>query len=205
MFQHEPAVGAPIQKLLGMDTPPGAEVLASSSAVSRAIQTLAESVHAWASSGPVTLVALLEGGKYFADRLQAQLERSSSAPLARLDLKVSTREGDGRPLLDPTIRGDIESLHGRRVLVADDILDSGMTMALALKCLGGIVSEIKTAVLVQKDNPESNGKDNRPKVDFVGLTFTDTRWFSGAGMDMPGDSRGVARSASLIIAYPPVF
>ncbi len=182
-------------------------MLASSHSVTEAIQTLAAAIGPWLaqpSDQPPVIVVLLEGGRYFADRLSSELH-AASIHFDRVDLKVSTRDGDGRPLPSATITGDIDSLRGRRVLIADDILDSGITLRLTRDRLGEVVGELKSAMLVQKNDPAAIGPDERPAADYVGLTFTDSRWFSGVGMDMPGDPEGAVRNASLIIAYPPVF
>lgn len=208
MMEIEPAVDAPIARLSGIHTPPGAVVLASSRSVAETIQTLAAAIQPWideSPDSPVVLVALLNGGKFYADQLVLQLQKICSADFERNDIKVSTRDGDGRLLSNPEILGDIARLNGRRVLIVDDILDSGTTLRLTFERIGPMVAELKSTVLVQKNSPEPGSDDSRPKADFVGLIFSDTRWFSGAGMDMPGDPEGVARNAPLIIAYPPIF
>ncbi len=210
MMQTDLEIHSPISTLCGIPTPPGAVVLANRKLVEQAIERLASAIGPFVDASPedpVVLVALLEGGRFYADRLQKLLERTCAVRPDRIDIKVSTRDGDGRPLTTPLIVGDLGALQGRRVLIVDDILDSGVTLRLTNDRLRSVAAELKTTVLIQKDEPTLNtsGTDLRPKADFVGLVFSDTRWFSGAGMDMPGDPAGVARHSETIIAYPPLF
>ncbi|MBN8549998.1 MAG: hypothetical protein J0M12_11840 [Deltaproteobacteria bacterium] len=210
MIKLEPPLHAPIARLCGVNTPPEAVVIASSRQIDEVIRSLAVSIQPWIdtqSESPVLLVALLEGGRFYADRLSEALKPICSSPFERMDIKVSTRDGDGRPLESPEIRGDLSLIQGRRVLIVDDILDSGITLRLTKECFDPLVQELRSTVLIQKDPPNASGNADplRPTADYVGLSFIDSRWFSGAGMDMPGDPEGRARNAALVIAYPPVF
>ncbi len=203
----EPSIGTPVARLCGVQTPPGAVVLASTKQINEAIIRLAEEIKPWIDENPgspVVLVGLLRGGKFYADRLESELRSMGCTSFSRMDIKVSTRDTDGNKLRPPSIEGDLRSLEGKRVLLVDDILDSGTTAELMLKELGNLPAEVKFTVLVQKNNPDME-KETRPEMDFVGLRFTDKRWFSGAGMDMPKDDAQRARESTMIIAYPPVF
>lgn len=51
-------------------------------------------------------------------------------------------------LLAPML--DIESIRGRRLLVVDDVVDSGRTLALVLKLLRGFGAEVRSAVIYAK-------------------------------------------------------
>lgn len=206
-MQIEPGIGAAVERLADVAAPPGAVVLASSRLVNETIRALAVSIQPWVDlvpESPVVLVGLLQGGKFYADRLSQELRGLCLADFSRADIKISTRDGDGRALSSPKVVGDLDVLQGRRVLVIDDILDSGATLRIVRERIGGIAADLKTTVLIQKNDPQADHAD-RPVADFVGLTFSDARWFSGAGMDMPGDPEGKARDSALIIAYPPVF
>lgn len=51
-------------------------------------------------------------------------------------------------LLAPML--DIESIRGRRLLVVDDVVDSGRTLALVLQLLRGFGAEVRSAVIYAK-------------------------------------------------------
>ena len=79
------------------------------------------------------------------------------------------------------------SVKGRCVLVVDDILDEGVTLAAvkeSLKRLGA--DEVLTAVFTDK----LNGKNKPIVADFVGLTVPD-RFVFGFGMDAHGAWRNL--------------
>lgn len=71
---------------------------------------------------------------------------------------------------------------GRTVLVVDDILDEGLTLAAVKESLLRLgASEVLTAVFADKEN----GKNKPLTADFVGLTVPD-RFVFGFGMDAGG-------------------
>lgn len=79
-------------------------------------------------------------------------------------------------------------LTGRHVLVIDDILDEGHTLAAILAyCREAGASSVSSAVLVDKRRPRDH--DLRP--DFVGLEIED-RYVFGYGMDYKGYLRNAA-------------
>lgn len=74
------------------------------------------------------------------------------------------------------------SVKGRSVLVVDDILDEGVTLAAVKESLRRMgAEEVLTAVFADK----LNGKDKPIAADFVGLTVPD-RFVFGFGMDAGG-------------------
>ena len=71
---------------------------------------------------------------------------------------------------------------GRTVLVIDDILDEGVTLAAVCDSLTRQgAAEVKMVVFADK----ANGKNKPVKADFVGLTVPD-RFVFGFGMDIQG-------------------
>lgn len=80
------------------------------------------------------------------------------------------------------------SLEGRVVVVIDDILDEGVTLAEILEeCRRLGASEVYSAVLVEKEHDRKNGLE----ADFVGLQVED-RYVFGYGMDYKGYLRNAA-------------
>lgn len=82
------------------------------------------------------------------------------------------------------------SLKGRTVLIVDDILDAGITLAEIKKAfLADGASEVYTAVLIDKirQRPE----EGLQQADFVGLTITD-HFIFGFGLDYKGYLRNTS-------------
>lgn len=79
-------------------------------------------------------------------------------------------------------------LEGRPVLIVDDVLDEGITLAAIVEsCRSNGASEVCTAVLVEKEHGRGNGFH----ADFVGLKAPD-RYLFGCGMDYKSYLRNVA-------------
>jgi hypoxanthine phosphoribosyltransferase len=73
------------------------------------------------------------------------------------------------------------SLEGRTVLIVDDILDAGVTLAAIVKEVKALgAAEVQTAVLVDKHHKRSD--DGLQHADFVGLEVDD-HYIFGYGMD----------------------
>lgn len=130
------------------------------------------------------LLAVMHGGVFAATALARRLDFPCEFDYVHLSRYHDTLEG-GRIVWHVRPKA---ALHGRHVLVIDDILDRGKTlMALqtALDALG--VASLRTAVLVAKDLTVPCA---RPAVDFVGVHVPDDYVF-GCGMDYEGYWRGL--------------
>ena len=80
------------------------------------------------------------------------------------------------------------SLSGREVLIIDDILDEGITLAAIVEyCHEAGAASVSTAVLVDKKHDRKNGIN----ADFVGLE-TEDRYLFGYGMDYKDYLRNAA-------------
>lgn len=85
------------------------------------------------------------------------------------------------------VRRQSTDVKGRSVLVVDDILDEGITLAaIRTQLAADGAKEVLVAVLVDKLHNRKHG----PKADFVGLTVPD-RYVFGYGMDYKGYHRNV--------------
>jgi len=87
---------------------------------------------------------------------------------------------NGRHLLWKVVPG--ENVRGRTVLLLDDILDEGHTLAAVReKCLQAGAERVLIAVLTEKDTEQAKPT----RADFVGLTLPN-RYVFGCGMDIYG-------------------
>ncbi len=154
------------------------DLVASADEVQAAIERLAGEVHGrFAQSYPLVL-AVMGGAVVFAGQLLPRLR----FPLD-FDYVHATRYGDRTRGKSVVWRvGPGERVRGRHVLVLDDILDAGETMAaIRAQLLTSGIASFACAVLVEKTIRRS--KPLRP--DFVGLQVPD-RFVFGCGMDAKG-------------------
>ncbi len=155
-----------------------AECVASADTVQAVINRLADEINvALASDFPLVL-AVMGGAVVFAGQLLPRL----NFPLEFDYLHVTRYRGNTRS-------GEMEwrvlpgkNVAGRSVLVLDDILDEGETLAaIRDKLLHMGAARILSAVLTDKDN----GLAKPVRADFVGLDVPN-RYVFGCGMDAYG-------------------
>jgi len=167
-----------------MEAQEAREILAKSSlvhspeAVQAALQRLAGEIAATLSDKNPLVLCVMTGGLIFSGQLLPKLD----FPL-EFDYLHVTRYGQD------TQGGKLSwrsapwtTVKDRVVLVVDDILDEGLTLAAVCESIRRLgAAEVKTAVFVEKEN----GKQKPIKADFVGLTVPD-RFVFGFGMDVSG-------------------
>jgi hypoxanthine phosphoribosyltransferase len=155
-----------------------AECIASEEDVQAVLDRLANEIaHTLTDEFPLVL-AVMGGAVVFAGQLLPKLK----FPLEFDYLHVTRYRGK-------TYGGEIEwkvlpgqSVAGRHVLVLDDILDEGETLAAVRdKLLDMGAARVWSAVLTNKDN----GLDKPIRADFVGLDVPN-RYVFGCGMDVYG-------------------
>lgn len=155
-----------------------AELIHSAQAVEAAIDQLASQISASLSDSNPIVLCVMGGAVVFAGQLLPKL----NFPLAFDYVQVSRyhNQTQGQQLVWKVTPRD--NVHGRTVLVLDDILDEGHTLAaIKQKCLEQGAERVVIAVLVEK-------KLDHPKpiaADFVGLIVSD-RYVFGCGMDVFG-------------------
>ncbi len=154
------------------------EVLFSAAAIARRINTLATEITA--NMGPdVQLIAVLKGSFVFAADLVRALHDAGMRP--RIDFMTLSSYGEGIASSGQvTITRDIaDEVIGRNVLLIDDILESGRTLAFAKQVLQERGAQmVKICVLLDK-----KGKRIAPlEADFVGFTCPD-KFVVGFGLD----------------------
>ena len=160
-----------------------AEQLCSATTVSEAVSRLAREISAQLQESFPLVLSVMRGSVIFAGQLLPQLR----FPL-EFDYLDVTRYGDA------TRGGQISwkvspgtAVAGRVVLVLDDILDEGTTLAaVRQKLLDSGAFRVYSAVFVDKDI----GREKPVTADFVGLRLPN-RYLFGFGMDVSGAWRNL--------------
>lgn len=153
-------------------------VLFSASEIAERMNRLAEDITRDMGQD-VMLVAVLKGSFVFAADLVRALHRAGMQP--RIDFMTLSSYGEGTQSSGQvTITRDIvDDVRGAKVLLIDDILESGRTLAFAkewLKERGA--AEVKLCVLLDK-----SGKRQTPiDADYVGFVCPD-KFVVGYGLD----------------------
>ncbi len=161
-----------------------ADRLYSPAEVEAAFDSMASAISLVVAERAPLVLAVMTGGLIPAGKLLARL----TFPL-ELDYVHVTRyrgELEGR---DVEWRGyPSASIAGRVVLVVDDILDEGFTLAAVIEhCRGEGASAVFSAVLVDKQHERTR---RVPEADFTGLRVPD-RYVFGSGMDYRGYYRNL--------------
>lgn len=152
--------------------------LYSSGEVAQACDRLAAALKAqFADSNPLAL-CIMKGGLVPAGLLLPRLD----FPL-QLDYIHATRYRDRTSGSDlQWLARSTTSLHGRVVLLLDDIHDEGLTLeAIKRDCVSSGAAQVFSVVLVNK----LHNRKNNTRADFVGLDVED-RYVFGCGMDYKG-------------------
>lgn len=155
-----------------------AELIYPAAEVDAAVQRLAaEITEAVAESEPLVL-CVMSGAAIFAGQLLPCFDFPLEFDYIQATRYRNRLQGDDiHWLVEPK-----ENVHGRTILLLDDILDEGHTLeAVQKKCLDAGAAEILIAVLAEKDT----GCIKPVRADFVGLTVPN-RYVFGCGMDVHG-------------------
>lgn len=161
----------------------GAELIYSEETVAAAVSRVAAEITARLGDSNPLLLCVMSGGVPFAGQLMTQLQ----FPLD-FDYMHVTRYGQ------ETSGGALSwrsapwtPVKGRTVLILDDILDEGLTLAAIVERMKELgATACYTAVATDK----LNGKQKPIKADFVALTVPD-RFVFGYGMDVRGKWRNL--------------
>lgn len=157
-----------------------ADCLCSEREVEAAIDRIAEEINARLRDRNPLLYCVMNGGLVFAGRLLPRLH----FPL-QVDYLHATRYRDQTQggALNWKVRPE-NGPQGRCVLILDDILDEGHTLAAIVDyCKAAGASEVLTAALVDKQHDRKAYPGM--KCDFTGLEVED-RFLFGYGMDYQG-------------------
>jgi len=152
-------------------------------AVSRAVRRVAAEISTMLAAANPLVLSVMSGAVVFTGQLLPLLEFPLDVDYIHL-----TRYGDA------TVGGRIEwkafpaaKIAGRVVLIVDDILDEGHTLAeIRRRVLASGASQCYAAVFADKDI----GKQKPVAADFVGVTLPN-RYVFGFGMDVKGAWRNL--------------
>ncbi len=170
--------------MLPEDVLRGAKLLHSASEVDAALERMAEQITADLSQRHPVVVAVMNGGAFTAVNLCRHFRFVYEFDFVHASRYGRSLEGGA---LEWRVRPRT-NLAGRTVLLVDDVLDKGNTLAALREELRGIgVSELFTAVLVSKRLADESA---RPSVDYTAIE-TDDVYLFGCGMDYAGYWRGL--------------
>jgi hypoxanthine phosphoribosyltransferase len=152
------------------------QIVVTDEEISRRTRELGEEITKFYEGQEVTVVAIINGALFFT----ADLLRHVQLPV-RLDCtRISSYRNETRSLGDPeilyTITLEVESRH---VLIIDDILDTGKTLAKITEMFHKLNPQsLRTCVLLEKQ-----GRREVPfEADFVGFKIPD-KFVVGYGLD----------------------
>lgn len=148
------------------------------------VNHVAREVAAYYQGEPCTVVAVLKGGCVFA----ADLIRKLPMPLSLSFAAASSyRDGTTSGALKLTFLPPEPEIRGRRILLVDDILDTGRTAAaLCEKLLAHGAHEVKTCVLLDKPSRRVVAC----RADFCCFDVADV-FIVGYGLDFAGRYRNL--------------
>ncbi len=162
-----------------------AELLYSQAQVESAIAVIAEQMNRDLASDSVVLLCVMNGGLPFVGQLMLQL----NFPL-RLDYIHATRYNNTQSGGALQWRCEAQcDLRDQTVIIADDILDEGNTLAALIKyCESKGAAKVVSAVLVEKQRVRQHVLAG---ADYTALTVPN-RYVFGYGMDCESLGRNVA-------------
>jgi hypoxanthine phosphoribosyltransferase len=124
----------------------------------------------------ITLIPILKGAMLFCADLMREMPLRMKIGL----MTVSSYPGKSTFTQGSTVLGQqLGDVHGRHIVLLDDILDSGGTLRLVVPLLKEMgPASVKTAVLLRKDRPVAH----ETPVDYVGFEIPD-EFVVGYGLD----------------------
>ena len=168
-----------------MADPPPLELL-SAEAVAACVERMADEIAPQVDDDTVA-VCLLTGGLWFSADLMRALARRGRHPLFDalwLSSYVDERSSTGRVLVRAGLQRPVE---GRKVLLMDDVADSGLSLREAARlAYEAGAATVLSAAFARK--PWPTPRDIEP--DFVGWEAPD-RYLVGYGLDDAGRLRGL--------------
>lgn len=168
------------------DPEPSIEILFSAEQIAARVEKLAEDIVA-GTNDELLVVVILKGSFVFAADLIRALERAGAS--AQVDFITLSSYGAGtRSSGSVTLTHDlVEDVRGRSVLIVDDVLESGRTLAFACETLRSRgATSVRTCLLL--DKPEK--RNVSIEADYVGFAIGD-KFVVGYGLDLAHRYRGL--------------
>ena len=157
-----------------------ADLLVTEADVEAAIRRMAQEITAQLKESDPILLCVMNGGLIFSGQLLTRLVFPLEVDYVHATRYGHETEGGG---LDWIVKPQLE-LKGRTVLLLDDILDEGVTLAaIADYCLRQGAAKVLMAVLVEKLHLRKVTPGMR--ADFTGIEVGD-RFLFGYGLDYKG-------------------
>jgi hypoxanthine phosphoribosyltransferase len=159
--------------------------------VQRRVSEMANDIGRTIDNRRLVCLIVLTGGFYFGADLTRHLAEFADLRIEFIRLRsYSGKESTG----EVEVLGTLPDVDGEHVLVIEDLMDTGLTLAHLDKLLklSGALS-VKYAVLV--DKPVRRRNDFRP--DFIGFHCDADAYLVGYGMDIRGAMRELRHIAAL--------
>ncbi len=168
------------------------ETLFTETEIQEAVSKVAESLNADYRDQHVLMIGVATGAIVFLSDLMRQLQMPVHLELVRAKSYRGEATRPGQLDIDLWGLSDDE-IRGRRVLLVDDIFDTGRTVeALTKRLLAHGASDVKTVVFLEK--PDRRETEMLP--DYVGLRIPD-RFVVGYGLDYDGRLRNLPYVAAM--------
>lgn len=153
------------------------EILLNQQQISNRITQLGKEITTWAKSSDekIAVIWLAEGAIIFT----ADLIREIDCDLTLVSARASSYGKNLKSSGTVKVEHDFSDMKGKRVLLVDDIFDTGLTLqTIVAKLRQANAVEVKTCVLLRKLDVETIA----PKPDFVGFDIPN-KFVFGYGLD----------------------
>ena len=160
-------------------------VLISQEQIAHRVREMARQITAdHSGNGEITIVPILTGAMIFCADLMRNMPIAMKIGL----MTVSSYPGKSVQSQGVKVFGQsVPHVAGRHVLLVDDILDSGQTLAAVTPMLRQLgAASVKTCVLLRKDRPTAR----QTPADYVGFDIPD-EFVVGYGLDVAGRYRNL--------------
>jgi hypoxanthine phosphoribosyltransferase len=160
------------------------DVLISAEKIQERVDELGRQIARDYKDRPLTIVAVLTGSLMFL----ADLMRRLDLPLRIALIQASSYRGDATTPGSLHVQSDLlPDLTGRHLLILDDILDTGHTLAYLVRHVGGLnPPTLKTAVLLRK----MGRQEEAIEPDYCGFQIPD-EFVVGYGLDYNDEYRNL--------------